>query len=219
MTNYGQNDYRNYLAHYGVLGMKWGVRHDRRSLSGTFHRVLAANNRLNAKTYRKLGNNTLASMNEAATKQQMKKAEAADARKREKIREKSAFKEKLTNVYPSVAKNKQTRRVAYDYHNLSDDSFRRKYKTSRKTFAKRYAKTKGNTYGSGVRKAAISAFIVANSSDIPYRDLRSGRTKTIKAGKKAAVSHLAMDIGYSEAATRIGYKKAEEKYNQNNKRM
>ena len=25
-TFYSNNDYRNYLAHYGVKGMKWGVR-------------------------------------------------------------------------------------------------------------------------------------------------------------------------------------------------
>lgn len=28
-TFYPANDYRSYLAHYGVKGMKWGVRHDR----------------------------------------------------------------------------------------------------------------------------------------------------------------------------------------------
>lgn len=49
-----------FLSHHGIKGMKWGHR-KQRSISGTFHRVLAANNRLNARTYRKLGNNTLAS--------------------------------------------------------------------------------------------------------------------------------------------------------------
>lgn len=28
-TFYPENDYRNYLAHYGVKGMKWGIRHDK----------------------------------------------------------------------------------------------------------------------------------------------------------------------------------------------
>lgn len=37
-TFYPINDYRNYLAHYGVKGMKWGVRHDRVSTSATANR-------------------------------------------------------------------------------------------------------------------------------------------------------------------------------------
>lgn len=36
-TFYASNDYRIYLAHHGVKGMKWGVRHDRRP-SGTSRR-------------------------------------------------------------------------------------------------------------------------------------------------------------------------------------
>lgn len=38
MSYYGMNDYRNYLAHYGVLGMKWGVRKKRVKQSINHHR-------------------------------------------------------------------------------------------------------------------------------------------------------------------------------------
>ena len=38
-TFYSQNDYRNYLAHYGVPGMKWGVRKDRSKSLGYATRI------------------------------------------------------------------------------------------------------------------------------------------------------------------------------------
>lgn len=70
---------QDYLMHHGVKGMKWGVRHDpERSARGAFHRGMSKVYSLNEKAYRKLGNNTLASMNAAAKTEQLKKAKAAD---------------------------------------------------------------------------------------------------------------------------------------------
>lgn len=77
----------DYLMHYGVKGMKWGVRHDpERSMRGNIHRGLSKVYSLNEKTYRKLGNNTLASMNAAAKNEQLKKAKSADKQKTEQRR-------------------------------------------------------------------------------------------------------------------------------------
>lgn len=68
----------------------------------------------------------------------------------------------------------------------------------------------------GLKKAAIASFIVANSGPVSYYDLR-GNNRTIEMGKKTAMKTLAADIAYSEAVTRIGYDKAEKKYNENKK--
>lgn len=138
-----------------------------------------------------------------------KAARVASIKKTQKLAEKQAYRD----VDPDVAKNKQTKRVAMDYHNLSNLEFKLRYKTSKRSFAKKYEKTKGDTYKQGVRKAVIGAAIMANSSNVTYFDIKTGKPKQLQMGKEAALKTLAKDIGYSEAITRFGYSKSESEYN------
>ena len=73
------------LSHYGVRGMKWGVRKQMPSAGGTARRALAGVYGINERFYRKTGNKTLASMNAQARKQQLQKAQESDARKAAKV--------------------------------------------------------------------------------------------------------------------------------------
>ena len=240
MWEYNYNTYPNELYHYGILGMKWGVRryqnkdgsltpagakryNDAFSLKATGHKVAAKVYGLNAKTYEK-SNKTLSSMNKSAQKQSLKKAAEAqkeanarrDARLKEadaKREKKEAFKTALKNIDPEVAKNKATKRVAYDYHNLSDIAFAAKYQGTKKKFAKRYVKSKGDTYTMGKRKAALA---VAFLSRVPAKEINIGNgQKLVIGGKKVAAKSIINDMAYSKLVTEIGYNRAEEKYNKN----
>ena len=132
--------------------------------------------------------------------------------KQQKKAEKEAYRERLRSVDPELAKNRQTRRVAYDYHNLSDLEFAGKYKTTKRAFVKRYIKTNADTYSAGLKKAARAAAFLAAYGDTTYYDLRTGRREVIRGGKRAAASYLAQDILYSEVATNVGYEKAKNRY-------
>lgn len=82
-------------------------------------------------------------------------------------------KKKKYVVDPTKAKNKETRRVAEDYHRLTNMEFRGKYQVSKKKFAKRYNRSKGDTYTGGLRKQALA---------VAYLNAKTGQTfgKTVK---------------------------------------
>lgn len=93
------------LSHYGVRGMKWGVRKQMPSVGGMARRALAGVYGVNERFYRKTGNKTLASMNAQARNQQLKKAQAADLKKQQKAQVKQATKIGKIQAKKSLAGN------------------------------------------------------------------------------------------------------------------
>lgn len=179
------------------------------SIKAAGRRALAGVYDLNARTYKK-SNKTLSSMNEAARDRQLKLAKEAQELANKKAGEKNERKRRLQEVDPELAKNKTTKRAAYDYHNLTDAHFRGKYHTSKKTFAKRYVKTDGDTYTLGKRKAAAALILIGS---MPERTVTTpnGR-KIVVSGKRAVAKSIAHDMGKTFIDTNVGYKRAEKKY-------
>lgn len=133
-----------YLAHYGIKGQRQGVRRYQnpdgtltpegrqhygigdprvRSASGNARRALAGVYGVNAKTYGKLGNKALSSMNASARNRQLKKAEEADNRKRQKISDAQASRiEKKLNK-KSIRGN--ARRILAGIYGLNEKTYER----------------------------------------------------------------------------------------------
>lgn len=103
--------YPDELNHYGVRGMKWGVRKDPVSMGGRARRALAGVFSINERAYKKLGNNTLASMNAAAKKQQLRKANESDKAKRLKVQAKREKKLGETAAKEQLKTSKQLQKV------------------------------------------------------------------------------------------------------------
>lgn len=116
-TFYAPNDYRNYLEHFGIRGMKWGVRRFQnadgsytsagksrygvgdgqsyegvKSVKGNLHRLAAKNYDLNARAWEKMGNKTAAGIQRRFAEDSRRKAETADQAKAQKM----ASKKQLT---------------------------------------------------------------------------------------------------------------------------
>ena len=223
--------YESELYHHGIKGQKWGVRRwqnedgtfndagkkryfgeNGSSAGGNARRALAKVYDINAKFYSKNGRNkTLASMNEAARDEMLKKAAESDKAKADKVaaankakEEKAAIKaeKQKAAVDVSMAKNSATRRVAEDYHRLTDREFSGKYHTNKKTFAKRYQKTKGDTYSLGLKKqAAAIAFLNATKG----KSMARTAADIAKATALSNAEQKALDKGHEYAAATIAF--------------
>jgi hypothetical protein len=84
---------KDYLAHYGVPGMRWGHRKAQPfSMGATRHRMAAKVFGINERAYRK-SNPTLASMNKSAKNKQLKAAERAQQAANAKAQAKVQYKQ------------------------------------------------------------------------------------------------------------------------------
>ena len=115
------------------------------------------------------------------------------------------FKRKY-DVDVSIAKNSPTRRVAQDYHNLSEWEFRVKHKASKNKFAKRYNKTEGDTYSLGLKKQR--AALIFLSAKKGYNAKKTAATIMKYEGASRAEQKL-IDKGHVYAAKAISGASAE----------
>ena len=99
------------LYHYGVKGMKWGVR-----------KAAAKVYSMNAKVYKK-SNKALASANEQAAK-----------------RQETIAKNIKSGKTTTTKSSKTTNKVLDDYANMTNREFKTKYRASKRTYAKRVKK-------------------------------------------------------------------------------
>ena len=106
-----EKDYNAELYHYGVKGMKWGVR-----------KAAAKVYSMNAKVY-KNKNKALASANEQAAK-----------------RQETIAKNIKSGNTTTTKSSEVTNKVLDDYANMTNREFKAKYQGSKRTFAKRVEK-------------------------------------------------------------------------------
>lgn len=187
--NYIKYSYETDLYHHGIKGQKWGVRRYQNEdgsltpagekryygAANAAQRDIDSFKGLEKGIYSKNGKMLLSPTDvsnsvKALEIRRDKNKASGDAKRAKDYAKMKAKQEKATlkaekekaAVNVDIAKNSATRRVAEDYHRLTDREFSGKYQTTKKTFAKRYQKTNGDTYSLGKRKQAMAiAFLNA----------------------------------------------------------
>jgi len=216
------------LYHHGIKGQKWGVRRFQnkdgsltsagkkhaaegsqpRTMKGNAHRALAKVYSLNEKTYSKMGNKTMASMNRHAKNAQLKKAEEADAKGKTGLSDKQ---KKAVKVGAAVAGTALAAYGAYKFSKWVDSENVKLAEKAGKEFGtqffndmkpkngitghysfnemhKRAAATIGaQTAGDIVNKYTTGAFTQINKgASAPTRIKRAFDSRAISKGKKSA---------------------------------
>lgn len=191
----------NELAHHGVKGMKWGVRRQRRSLSGNAHRALSKVYGLNERTYNALGNKTLASMNAAAKAEQLKKASAADkAKSTKKLAKMTTYQQKLATKAKNNAQKHSGK--ASELQNAYDDMSKNGVASkSWQNEVKKRAKDDG--------LAALSQRYSRRAMETHMVDVKLDREYHSRVSKQWMYNHKnVMNVPITEATTKRKLKKA-----------
>ena len=170
--------YNNELYHFGVKGQKWGQRRyqnkdgsyksgaegrydgdgsngPKRTLRGNLHRLAASNYSLNARTYSKLGNKTMASMNKAAATRSLKKAQAADLAAQKKRDDKIAAKENKRN---EKAAAKEQKRISAENKRNEKAAAKEAKQANKKEFHLSDRQKKALKVGAAVGASVLAAY-------------------------------------------------------------
>lgn len=164
---------KNYLIHYGVPGMRWGVRHDPEPTNTpAYGKVLNGYDKYQKRVTRALGGKntranvyaaqaiarTVKSKNPSALQKALYTAHVINVTKKDN-------KKQRDNMVINKNDHLVTKKAKIDYNNMSDLEFRAKYKLSKDKYLKRVNKSKnGDPFMTRKQKGILAASLAVNGT-------------------------------------------------------